>query len=72
MNLIVHFSTRFFLSVLWNIKMYKIMSFDQFILKEQYQKVKGLGDRLELMKLQINRINQKKTHKTRIKPQIYA
>lgn len=30
------------------------MSFDQFILKEQYQKVMGLGDRLELMKGQIN------------------
>ena len=30
------------------------MSFNQFILKEQYQKVKGLGDRLELMKEQIN------------------
>jgi len=29
------------------------MSFDQFVLKEQYQKVKGLGDRLELMKEQI-------------------
>ena len=30
------------------------MSFNQFILKEQYQKVRGLGDRLELMKEQIN------------------
>ena len=30
------------------------MSFNQFILKEQYQKVKGLGDRLFLMKDQIN------------------
>src|SRR3989338_7781095 len=30
------------------------MSFDQFILKEQYQKVRGLGDRLELMKEQID------------------
>lgn len=30
------------------------MSFNQFVLKEQYQKVKGLGDRLELMKEQIN------------------
>ncbi len=30
------------------------MSFNQFILKEQYQKVKGLGDRLELMKEQID------------------
>lgn len=30
------------------------MSFNQFILKEQYQKVKGLGDRLELMKGQID------------------
>jgi len=30
------------------------MSFNQFILKEQYQKVKGLGDRLPLMKAQIN------------------
>lgn len=29
------------------------MSFNQFILKEQYEKVKGLGDRLELMKEQI-------------------
>ena len=29
------------------------MSFNQFILKEQYQKVRGLGDRLELMKEQI-------------------
>ena len=29
------------------------MSFNQFILKEQYLKVKGLGDRLELMKEQI-------------------
>jgi IS5 family transposase len=30
------------------------MSFNQFILREQYQKVKGLGDRLELMKHQID------------------
>lgn len=30
------------------------MSFNQFILKEHYQKVRGLGDRLELMKEQIN------------------
>ena len=30
------------------------MSFDQFILREQYKKVKGLGDRLELMKEQID------------------
>ena len=30
------------------------MSFNQFILKEQYAKVKGLGDRLELMKEQID------------------
>ncbi len=30
------------------------MSFNTFILKEQYQKVRGLGDRLELMKQQIN------------------
>lgn len=30
------------------------MSFDQFILKEQYQKVSGLGDRLALMKQQID------------------
>lgn len=30
------------------------MSFNQFILKEQYLKVKGLGDRLELMKLMID------------------
>ena len=30
------------------------MSFNQFILKEQYNKIKGLGDRLELMKQQIN------------------
>ena len=30
------------------------MSFNQFILKEQYKKVKGLGDRLELMKQQID------------------
>jgi len=29
------------------------MSFNQFILREQYQKVRGLGDRLELMKEQI-------------------
>lgn len=30
------------------------MSFNRFILKERYQKVKGLGDRLALMKEQIN------------------
>jgi len=30
------------------------MSFNKFILKQQYQKVKGLGDRLELMKNQID------------------
>lgn len=30
------------------------MSFDRFILEEQYKKVKGLGDRLELMKHQID------------------
>jgi IS5 family transposase len=30
------------------------MSFDQFILKERYRKVKGLGDRLVLIKEQIN------------------
>jgi IS5 family transposase len=30
------------------------MSFDHFILNQQYQKVKGLGDRLELMKHQID------------------
>ena len=30
------------------------MSFNQFVLKEQYRKVKGLGDRLELMKQQID------------------
>lgn len=30
------------------------MSFNQFILKEQYKKVRGLGDRLALMKLQID------------------
>ncbi|MBI2668229.1 hypothetical protein HYX14_00125 [Candidatus Woesearchaeota archaeon] len=30
------------------------MNFNQFILKEQYQKVRGLGDRLELMKEQID------------------
>ena len=30
------------------------MSFNQFILREQYQRVKGLGDRLELMKEQID------------------
>ena len=29
------------------------MSFDRFSLNQQYQKVKGLGDRLELMKHQI-------------------
>jgi hypothetical protein len=26
------------------------MTFDQFILKKQYEKIQGLGDRLELMK----------------------
>lgn len=30
------------------------MDFNQYILREQYKKVKGLGDRLELMKQQIN------------------
>ncbi len=30
------------------------MSFEQFILKEQYEKIRGLGDRLELMKQQID------------------
>lgn len=30
------------------------MSFNQFILREQYKKVQGLGDRLELMKQQID------------------
>jgi IS5 family transposase len=30
------------------------MSFDRYILNQQYQKVKGLGDRLELMKHQID------------------
>lgn len=30
------------------------MSFNQFIMKEQYEKVKGLGDRLVLMKEQID------------------
>jgi IS5 family transposase len=30
------------------------MDFNQFVLREQYRKVKGLGDRLELMKLQID------------------
>ena len=30
------------------------MSFNQFILKEQYRKVQGLGDRLKLIKEQIN------------------
>ena len=30
------------------------MSFNRFILEEQYKKVKGLGDRLVLMKQQIN------------------
>ena len=30
------------------------MSFNRFILEEQYKKVKGLGDRLELMKQQID------------------
>jgi IS5 family transposase len=30
------------------------MSFDEFFLREQYKKVQGLGDRLELMKDQIN------------------
>ena len=31
-----------------------MMSFNRFILEEQYKKVKGLGDRLELMKQQID------------------
>jgi len=31
-----------------------MVSFDRFIMKQQYQKVKGLGDRLELMKQQID------------------
>jgi len=30
------------------------MSFNRFILEEQYKKVKGLGDRLALMKQQID------------------
>ena len=30
------------------------MSFEQFILKEQYEKIRGLGDRLEFMKQQID------------------
>ncbi len=30
------------------------MSFNRFVLEEQYKKVKGLGDRLELMKQQID------------------
>lgn len=30
------------------------MSFDQFILQKQYEKIKGLGDRLEIMKNMIN------------------
>ena len=30
------------------------MSFNQFVMKEQYQKVRGLGDRLELMKEQLD------------------
>lgn len=30
------------------------MSFNEFVLREQYKKVRGLGDRLELMKLQID------------------
>ncbi len=30
------------------------MSFNRFILEEQYKKVKGLGDHLELMKQQID------------------
>jgi len=30
------------------------VSFNKFILKQQYEKVKGLGDRLELMRQQIN------------------
>lgn len=30
------------------------MSFNQFVLREQYQKVRGLGDRLELMKREID------------------
>ena len=31
------------------------MSFNQFILKEQYRKVQGLGDRLKLIKEQIDK-----------------
>jgi len=31
-----------------------MVNFDKFILKQQYQKVKGLGDRLEMMKQQID------------------
>ncbi len=30
------------------------MSFESYILQEKYKKVRGLGDRLELMKQQIN------------------
>ena len=30
------------------------MNFNQFVLREQYEKVKGLGDRLKLMREQIN------------------
>jgi len=30
------------------------MSFNRFVLEEQYKKVKGLGDRLGLMKQQID------------------
>ncbi len=30
------------------------MSFEQYIMKDAYERVKGLGDRLELMKKQIN------------------
>ncbi len=31
-----------------------MMDFNQFVLREQYRKVKGLGDRLEFMKMQID------------------
>ena len=31
-----------------------MMSFNRFVMKQQYEKVKGLGDRLELMKQQID------------------
>ncbi|GAG16771.1 unnamed protein product, partial [marine sediment metagenome] len=31
-----------------------MMSFNRFVMKQQYKKVKGLGDRLELMKQQID------------------